>query len=221
MQRKRIVVAGCLMLCFGLAGCRQELQIQQQRPGGLGTATRGIEVKGPQAETATVPGVVGTTLPLGVEPGAATTAPAEVQTLPAEPPPVAAAPPTTPTVNPALANVQLPVPADLGERWRQMQEERTVFEGHRTFVSTGSHTVWWFDPIFGQFLPLGEVQGAFTVQARFRLKGQWIEALELPYHVNQQYNIDIPPVILERMRNAGVGEWTEVFVYRTRDMNEK
>ena len=213
------------MLCFALSSCRQQLQIgQQRRPLALGTATPGIEVTGLQPGSATAVGTVGLSLPTdpisptNVDPTLSVPVEAPATAAPVEPP---AAPAGTPTPNPAFGNVQIPLPADLRERWRQMQVERTVFDQHRTFVSTGSHTVWWFDPVFGQFLPLGEVQGAFTVQAIFRINGMCVEALEMPYHVNQQYNIAIPPAILQRMRDAGVGEWTEVFVYRTRDMVEK
>ncbi len=208
-----------MLMCLALSGCLGSLPSDQQaRPFGLGTATPGVEQKGPLESTdvAVVPAATG-------DPAAfATTADAVAPTS-APLPEVAPtpAPAVTPTVNPALANVQLPAPADLQERWRQLQEDRTVFDSPRQYVSTGSHIVWWFDPLFGQFLPIGEVQGVFLAQATFNLRGQWVQALEMPYHVNQDYEIEVPPAILQRMRNAGVGEWAEVFVYKTRDMNQK
>jgi len=125
------------------------------------------------------------------------------------------------TVNPELANVQLPVPADLEARWRDMQVERAPFDAPRTYVSPGYQIVWWFDPVFGQIVPLGELRGEFPVQATFRIKGQWISALEIPYHINQDYQFRLPDPILKRMQSAGSGEWREVFVYQTRDIQPK
>ncbi len=142
---------------------------------------------------------------------------APVQTEPPAPPPPAAAP----TVNPALANVQLPTAADLQERWRQMQVERTPFEAPRQYVSPSYQIVWWFDPLLGQMVQLGQLRGEFTVQAPFRIRGSWIPALEIPYHVNQEYGFTVPEPILQRMQAAGVGEWAEVFVYQTQDIQPK
>ncbi len=131
------------------------------------------------------------------------------------------APQASPTVNPVLANVQLPAPADLQARWRQLQVDRTPLEPHRTYVSPAYSIVWWFDPIFGQLVPIGQLRGEFSVQAMFRLRGQWIGALELPYHLNQQYGFAVPEAIVKRMKDAGVGEWVEVFVYQTQDIQLK
>ena len=144
---------------------------------------------------------------------------APVAEQPAEQPP--ADPAVAPTVNPAFGSVQLPSASDLEGRWRDMQVDRTPFDAPRTFVSSGSEIVWWFDPLFGQLVPIGEIRGEFVAQAGFRIKGQWIGALEIPYQVNQAYGIVVPEPIMQRMQNAGKGEWAEVFVYQTGDITQK
>jgi hypothetical protein len=75
--------------------------------------------------------------------------------------------------------------------------------------------------LYGQLVPIGEIRGEFVAQASFRIKGQWIGALEIPYQVNQAYGIVVPDPILQRMRNAGKGEWAEVFVYQTGDVSQR
>ena len=217
------------MLSLILSGCAQALQRAggNSRPG-LPTSTPGVETQRPAAASTSVTEPVApqvdSTGPEAGAPGAtaeaappAEAAPAPPAEAPPAPPaegaaPAPAAPATAPTVVPELANVQLPTAADLEGRWRAMQIERVPFDAPRAYVSPGYQIVWWFDPIFGQIVPIGELRGEFTVQATFRLKGQWIGALELPYHVNQQYGITVPDPILKRMQQAGKGERAEVFM---------
>ncbi len=97
-----------------------------------------------------------------------------------------------------------------------------VLPAPQNYVSPAYQLVWWFDPLFGEYIPLGELRGEFTVQATFRIKGRWVQALELPYNVAaKQYGITVPAAIVERMKQAGVGEWAEVFVYKTADVVPK
>ncbi len=231
MQHKRHVVVGALTLSLALSGCGGKLPISpESRVRGLGTATPGIERKeaatpapAVPGETAAPPAPAGEPVAAGEPAAAVTPASPDVAAPPADAAaPAAAAPPAaTPTVNPVLANVQFPTANDLEQRWRAMQADRQTFEPHRQYVSPSYQIVWWFDPIFGQILPIGELRGDFEVQATFRLAGQWIEALEVPYHVNQQYDITVPPSILQRMQKAGRGEWADVFIYQTRDIRPK
>jgi hypothetical protein len=44
---------------------------------------------------------------------------------------------------------------------------------------------WWYDPINQQHVILGTFAGDFLAQAQFTLRGQGIEALEIPYQVNR------------------------------------
>ncbi len=226
MHYKQYIPFGTLALSLVLSACGQPLALRgQNRPGGIPTATRGLEVKGaasagpaPMAATAGQPpangGLAATALPA---PPAAQAPAAQATQAPVPPPPSA----VTPTVNPVLANVQLPSPVELQARWRQIQTDRTPLDKPRPYVSPAYQVVWWFDPLFGQIVPIGQLRGEFAVQATFRIRGEWLGALELPYHVNQQYGFTVPDAIVKRMKNAGVGEWAEVFIYQTQDIQPK
>jgi hypothetical protein len=217
-----------LMVGVSLTGCANALVTEgstsnnplRQTPG----ATSSVGPKGDQSapDTSVVVEPAATT---GGEAPPAGEVPAPTEALPAEGAPPAevapAEPAAEPTVNPALANVQLPSAADLEQRWREMQVDRAPFDAPRSFVSSGSEIVWWFDPLFGQLVPIGEIRGEFVAQASFRIKGQWIGALEIPYNVNQAYGIVVPEPVVQRMRNAGKGEWAEVFIYQTGDVTQK
>lgn len=216
-----------LTLGLTLTGCAGTLPIEspeannnpllQQTPGVDSSNVPKGEETAPDAGVAIDPmATVGTDAGAPAE-AAPTQAPVEQQ--PVEPPP--ADPAVAPTVNPAFGSVQLPSAADLEVRWRDMQVDRAPFDAPRTFVSSGSEIVWWFDPLFGQLVPIGEIRGEFVAQAGFRIKGQWIGALEIPYQVNQAYGIVVPEPILQRMQNAGKGEWAEVFVYQTGDITQR
>jgi hypothetical protein len=217
VQRKPLLVI-VLILSLMLSGCAGTLPLAE----GLPTATPGFA---PQEEPASEPSQAEQPPD---EQEASPEPPEQPVDVPAEPvpdvpapEPVVEAPAAEPgPVDPAFANVQLPAPADLEARWRDMQVERVPFEP-TPYVSSGWEMVWWYDPLFGQFLPIGQVRGEFTVQARFRVKGQWVTALEMPYHVGQQYDITVPDAILQRMRDAGKGEWAEVFVFETNDVRPK
>ena len=127
-------------------------------------------------------------------------------------------PAEAPTADPAFAGVQLPPAA---ERWRYMQMDREVFEPIRTFATSGPETLWWYDPVFGQMVALGEINGEFPVQAAFRLRGQEAGALEVPYQINTSFGLRIPDALQARMRNAGAGDWIETFVYAKSDVQQR
>jgi hypothetical protein len=221
---KRLIAALMLAAGAALAGCANALPSEATSGNPLLTTTPvdgGLEPRG--VETAPDTGEVQPATTASAE--APVEAPATgVEVAPTEAAPAEAPPPEPvgePTVNPAFGSVQLPSAADLEGRWRDMQVDRAPFEAPRTFVSSGSEIVWWFDPLYGQLVPIGEIRGEFVAQASFRIKGQWIGALEIPYQVNQAYGIVVPDPILQRMRNAGKGEWAEVFVYQTGDVSQR
>ena len=226
MQHKHYVVLGVLVLSLTLSGCMGTMRgaNQRVRQNPLGTATPGTEPAPAGADSPAAGGAApapdaGTTAAPGATLGTGgAQPPGDTQPLPATPTP---APAVTPTVNPAFANVQLPTAADLEERWRAMQVDRAPFGQTRNYFSPGYQVVWWFDPVFGQILPIGQLQGEFAAQATFRIRGQWIQALEIPYLINQQYGITVPPPILKRMQDAGKTEWVDVFVYLTQDMEPR
>jgi hypothetical protein len=132
--------------------------------------------------------------------------------LPTTPPPTATAVPVSPTSDIVVA---APTLEALGneERWRRQQQERQVFEGVQTFTTTGSE-LWWYDPVQQQHVILGTFSGEFVAQARFTLKGQGVQALEVPYQVNQSYGLtSLSPALIERIQAAGYNDWIEAYVF--------
>lgn len=206
-----------------LSSCGNTLQLKPT-PGGvslLPTATPGLPVQAPTLPASTNTEVV------NPNPASPTAAPdPNVPTALVQPTESVVDPaPTavlTPTINPELGGVALPQPAELAARWRAQQVERQVFPASRNYVSPSAQIVWWFDPLFSEYLPIGELRGEFGVQATFRIRGKWVEALEIPYNItNSQYGITVPTAIIQRMQNAGITEWAEVFVYKTQDISPK
>lgn len=115
------------------------------------------------------------------------------------------------------ATFELPPPQSLTneQRWRAQEINRIVIEPKRTYA-TSSSELWWFDPINQQHVILGTFSGDFLVQARFTLRSQGIEALEVPYQVNKSYGLTaLSPAILARVAAAGSGEWIETYVFVT------
>lgn len=130
-----------------------------------------------------------------------------------EVPSTPAAPRPTPD---AVATVVLPPnPAlDYETRWRTQQLERTVFDPVRVYRTTSSD-LWWYDPVNQQSVILGTISGDFLVQAQFVLRSQGRDAFEVPYQVNQSYGLTaLSPAVLERIQNAGFGEWIETYIFQ-------
>jgi hypothetical protein len=225
--RRNVVIVAMLGGSI-LSGCGQPLQLQNSVAQNIPTATTGIDQPAPDASIAVSP-------PPPFEEGSAP-APAEsVPPAPAEsaaPPPVTdpgvvvesppaeqVVPEATPTVNPAFQGVQLP---GTEERWRYVQVDRTVLDGMQTYNSPARTILWWYNPVFGREVKLGEIQGDFPVQATFRFRGQEVDALEVPYQINQSFGITLPPAIVDQIRAAGYeGEWIEAFVYQTSDIQPR
>ncbi|WP_026369559.1 hypothetical protein [Kallotenue papyrolyticum] len=201
----------------GLTACGgQPLPINQQAPG-IATATPGAPLgaapglfESPAAQAGGQPaeGAASPEAPPVEQPGAPAV----------ESPPPMAEPTPEPTVNPQFSSVTLP---SVEERWRYVQVDRQPFEQIQTWTTPSRQILWWYDPVHGRAVKLGEIQGDFPVQATFRFRGQEVEALEVPYQVNQSFGITVPPALLEQIRNAGYGEWIEAFVYRTEDIRPK
>lgn len=214
MQRL-IVFAVLLLVCTGCAGT-----LGATSGGGpLRTSTPRVNVQPTGAAPAPplVPfATVGpVTLPPATTPLTATTVASETAVPPVSPPVGA------PTVIPDLGGVQLPQ-VNLRDRWRAQQIERAPLAAPQVYVAPSYTVVYWFDPLFGTIAPVGELKGEFDVQATFRVRGQWIEALEIPLNFSaQQYGVVIPEALVQRMRAAGLTEWAEVFIYRTRDILPK
>lgn len=215
MQRKSLIVAALLVFSIGLSGCGQPLPIaagnSAAQPQSLATATAGLPASSAAPDVPTIDtGALASNDPNTEVP------PASAPGTDIAPPPASDAPPApieaavTPTVNPDFAGATLP---GVEDRWRYIQLNRTPFESVRTYTTSTSQTVWWYDPRFGQNVRLGEINGDFPVQATFRFRGQEVSALEVPYEVNQSFGFTLPEAILNRMQDAGVGAWAETFVY--------
>lgn len=115
------------------------------------------------------------------------------------------------------ATFVLPTPPQVTneERWRAQELNRTLIEPPQVYTSSSSE-LWWYDPVNQQHIILGTFSGNFIAQARFTLRGQGVEALEVPYHVNQSYGLTaLSPAIVERIRVAGNAEWIETYVFVT------
>ncbi len=133
--------------------------------------------------------------------------------------PAPAVPAPEPTVNPAFNNVTLP---GAEERWRYVQLDRVPLPAVQTYTTPSRQILWWYDPELGRTVRLGEVQGDFPVQATFRFRGQEVDALEVPYQINQSLGITLPAATIEQIRRAGfTGDWIEAFIYKTEDIRPK
>jgi len=224
VQRRHTVVVALLCATLGLSGCGNALNLEAGRPAaqGLATATPGQPVPAPGGTTIANVGPtteVVTAPPVFVSPGNSPEASAApVASAAPESSPPASEPQPTPTVNPEFSSVQFPSATD---RWRYVQVNRTPFETVQTYTTPSKQLLWWYDPVFGQPVKLGEIQGDFPVQAAFRFRGQEVEGLEIPYQVNQSFGITLPSAVVERIKRAGAGDWIEAFVYKTDDIRPR
>jgi hypothetical protein len=108
-----------------------------------------------------------------------------------------------------------PLPLTNEQRWRAQQINRIIFERQRSYT-TASSELWWYDPINQQHVILGTFNGDFLAQAQFTLRGQGIEALEVPYQVNVSYGLTaLSPALVERINAAGGKDWIETYVFVT------
>lgn len=229
MQRRHTIVVAFMCATLGLSGCGNALKLDagktntQQFPSatpdmslvqgsdnpGIGSSPDSASappvIASPADNTQASPAPEDSAAPEGVAPESPA---AESSPPPSEPLP-------SPTVNPEFTQVQFP---DATERWRYVQINRTVLDGVQTYTTPSKQLLWWYDPVFGQPVKLGEIQGDFQVQATFRFRGQEVEALEVPYQVNQSFGITLPSAIVQRIQRAGGGDWVEAFVYKTDDI---
>lgn len=109
----------------------------------------------------------------------------------------------------------------VADRWRMQQSDRLVFDSMRYFMASSTQ-LWWYDPISQQYLIVGLLSGQFQVQAQFRLAGQEVTALEVPYEVNVSYGLTaLSPALLERIAAVGYESgWIETYVFLAPDVIE-
>lgn len=222
-MRRPLIATTLFAVCFILAGCGKPLVTnsgQASLPPASVPGTGGASIVPSADAQGSLPPVSASTevLPAPSENNQPVPSTDATTSDVAEPSAPAPTPAVTPTTDPAFAGVGLP-PAS--ERWRYIQLNRQVFDGIKTYTTASPQILWWYDPIFGQPVQLGEINGDFPVQATFRFRGQEANAYEIPYQVNQSFGIKLPDAILTRMRNAGVGEWTETFIYAKSDIRAR
>lgn len=164
------------------------------------------------------------------DPGMAPTRPGNLAPDPATAAPTLPTAPVAPTLplppvatSESLPPLKLPTapPISYEDRWRLQQIDRQPFATPLPFTTLGSE-LWWFDPVNQQAVILGRISGDFLGQAQFTLRGQGVQALEVPYQVNVSYGLtSLSPALIERIRSAGYNDWIETYIFLTPDITPR
>lgn len=217
-----------VLMVLMVAGCGQPLQIgtpaqTQVRSTRLPSDTAlpsvtatSVPSTAPSAQTTPALGATPfATIP--VEPSLEIESPVTVQV---EATPVVA---ITATLTPAVIVIPLTqVPETNEERWRAQQEDRKVNDPPRIYVAKGSVTLWWYDPLTSQSVPIGTISGEFPAQAEFLLRSTQQAALEVPYRINNDFGLTaISEAVRERMKAAGYSQSVEAYALRTDGVQAK
>jgi hypothetical protein len=212
-----------LLLMLILTGCGQPLQI------GTPAQTQVQPTRLPS--DAALPSVTATSVPSAASAQATSelnaTMPVE-QTQGVEPPATIGVDPTlavtiTATLIPAVIVIPLTqIPETNQERWRSQQEDRKVNDPARVYIAKSSVTLWWYDPLNSQSVPIGMISGEFPVQAEFIMHSLQQAALEVPYRINNDFGLTaISEAVRGRMEAAGYSQSVEAYVLRTDDIQPK
>jgi hypothetical protein len=209
-----------LLIVLVLVGCGQPLQIGTPSQAQVQPTRLPNDTALPNATADTLPSV-------------APSAPATPE-LAATPFATAALTPTldveiTPTIaraatlTPAVIVVPLPqMPETTEQRWRAQQQDRNVNDPPRIYIARNPVTLWWYDPLTSQSVPIGTISGEFPVEAEFTLRGEQQAALEVPYVINADFGLTaISEAVRERMQAAGYSQSVEAYVLRTDDVQLK
>jgi len=128
---------------------------------------------------------------------------------------------TTPT----SAVIVVPItqmPETNQQRWRAQQQDRKVNNPPRTYIAQSPVTLWWYDPLTSQAVPIGTISGEFPAQAEFILRGDQQAGLEVPYVINRDFGLTaISGAVVERMKAAGYSQSVEAYVVQTADILPK
>ncbi len=204
------VVVLVVLLVSMLSGCMEALQDNQSGATMPPSALPSVPVATGESVSSAMPEVVPTSTELPPAMTAAVTETPVATMLSVAPSPTVAPPP--PLVLPTRP------PQSNQERWRDQQVNRVVLEPMRVYTAVNSQ-LWWYDPINQQHVVLGTFMGDFMAQATFTLRHQQVEALEVPYQVNQAYGLTaLSPALIARIQAAGAGEWIETYVVVTPDL---
>jgi hypothetical protein len=209
-----------LLFVMVLAGCGQPMQIGAPSPVQIQPTRLPPDTVLPSEVANNVPSAtpsVQATAELATTPVA--TAVLTPTTTAATAPSISAA--ATPT--PAVIIVPLTqLPATNEARWRAQEQDRKVNDPPRIYVAPSQVTLWWYDPLNSQSVPIGTLSGEFPAQAEFILRSAQQAAFEVPYRINNDFGLTaISDAVRERMKAAGYTQSVEAYILRTADMHPK
>jgi len=217
-----------LLIVLVLAGCGQPMQI--------GTPSQTQARPSQLPSNMALPTILATSVPSAPTSAQATS---ELDTTPIATGPIVSNVETEPTVEagtattpvvstpatltPAVIVVPLtPIPETHQARWRAQQQDRKVSDPPQVYIAKNSVTLWWYDPLTSQSVPIGTISGAFPAQAEFTLRSAQQAALEVPYVINVDFGLTaISEAVRERMKAAGYSQSVEAYVVRTADIQPK
>jgi hypothetical protein len=181
----------------------------------------------PIAAPSSVPGVA---VPTPFVPEPESTAPPSSIATPALEPTlgtvtIATTPAMPVATTPTSAVIVVPItqmPETNQQRWRAQQQDRKVNNPPRTYIAQSPVTLWWYDPLTSQAVPIGTISGEFPAQAEFILRGDQQAGLEVPYVINRDFGLTaISGAVVERMKAAGYSQSVEAYVVQTADILPK
>jgi len=214
-----------LLMVLVLAGCGQPMQIGTPTP---------VQLLPTQVPISALPSVTANTVPSIVPPTQITveldktsvvTATATITPTPTVTMEMTATATRSPAATPTPAVIVVPLtqaPETNEQRWRAQEQDRKVNDPPRIYVARSTVTLWWYDPLIGQSVPIGTISGEFPAQAEFTLRGAQQAALEVPYRINNDFGLTaISEAVRERMKAAGYTQSVEAYVLRTADIHAK
>jgi len=127
------------------------------------------------------------------------------------------------TLTPAVIVVPLtPAPETNQARWRAKQQDRKVNDPPRIYIARIPVTLWWYDPLTSQSVPIGTISGEFPAQAEFTLRGEQQAAFEVPYRIDNDFGLTaISEAVRARMKAAGYTQSVEAYILQTADIQPK
>jgi len=205
-----------LLLVMVLAGCGQPMQIGAPSPVQIQPTRLPPDMAFPTEIANNVPSAtppVQATAELAVTP---------VATVVLSPTATAATAPSI-SATPAVIIVPLTQLPETNEaRWRAQEQDRKINDPPRIYVAPSQVTLWWYDPLNSQSVPIGTLSGEFPAQADFILRSAQQAAFEVPYRINNDFGLTaISDAVRERMQAAGYTQSVEAYILRTADMHPK
>jgi hypothetical protein len=203
-----------LLIMLMLAGCGQPLQISTP------SQSQAQHTQLPDATP--LPSIPANSVP-SLAPSEQATS--EIASTPAATFPIEPSAADVPAALPTSAVVVVPqtrTPENNEQRWRARQQDRKVNDPPILYVARNPVTLWWYDPLTSQSVPLGTISREFPVQAEFILRGDQQAALEVPYVINSDFGLTaISDAVRQRMLAAGYSQSVEAYVLRSDDVQPR